>query len=124
MDLAFLFPMLYYFFLQHQTLLSPPDTSTTEGCFSLWHSCFILSRAIYFSSPVAYWTPSDIGGSSSSIISFYLFILFVGFSWQEYWSDLLFLVLLELFTMTYQCWITLQGMAHSFIELPNPLRHG
>ena len=50
------------FFLQHQTLLSPPDTSTTESCFSLWHSCFILSRAIYFSSPVAYWTPSDIMG--------------------------------------------------------------
>ena len=42
------------------------------------------------SSLVVNWTPSDLGGSSSGVISFCLFILFVGFSQQEYWSGLPF----------------------------------
>ena len=58
------------------------------------------------SSPVAYWTPSDLGACLfSSVISFCLFILFMGFSWQEYWSGLPFpapldRVLSELSTVT------------------------
>ena len=43
-----------------------------------------------FSSPVAYQTPSNLRSSSSSVLSFCLFILFMGFSWQEYWSGLPF----------------------------------
>ena len=42
------------------------------------------------SSVAACWTPSDLGGSSSGVISFCLFILFMRFSQQEYWSGLPF----------------------------------
>ena len=40
--------------------------------------------------PVVYWTPTDLGGSSSGVICFNLLILFMGFSRQEYWNDLPF----------------------------------
>ena len=53
---------------------------------------------------VAYWTPSDEGGSSFCVVSFCIFILFMEFSQQEYWSGLPFPppvdhVLSELFTI-------------------------
>ena len=72
MDLTFQVPMQYCS-LQHQTLLSPPDTSDTEHrfCFgtvaSLILELFVIALC---SSSVAIWTPSDLGGSSSSVISF------------------------------------------------------
>ena len=73
-------------FLQHQTLLSPPDTSTTGHHFCFGSaSSFLLELFLCFS-PVAHWTPTDLGSSSFSVISFCLFILFMGFSRQEYWS--------------------------------------
>ena len=61
------------------------------------------------SSPVTYWTPTDLGGSSSSVISFCFFILFVGFLRQTYWSSLPFpspgdYILSELSTMTFLSW--------------------
>ena len=80
---------MQYCSLLHQTLLSPPDTSTTEHhfCFGPAASFFLeLLLTALHSSPEAYWTPSDLRGSSSSVIYFCLFILFMGFSWQEYWS--------------------------------------
>ena len=62
--------------------------------FLLWPSCFILSGAISNCPPLF---PSNIldifwpvGGSSSSILSFSLFILSMGFPRQEYWSGLPF----------------------------------
>ena len=55
--------------------------------FSFFLELLVISPC---SSPVAYWTPSDLRGSSSNIISFYLFLLFMGFLWQEYWSELPF----------------------------------
>ena len=60
MDLTFQVPMQYCF-LQHWTLLT---------------------------SPVTYWVPTDLGSSSFSVLSFCLFILFIGFSRQEYWNGL------------------------------------
>ena len=95
---------------QLQTLRSPPDTKATEHrfCFGPSASFFLELLVIAFcSSPVAYWTSSDLGGrgcSSSSVISFCFFILF-WFFWQEYWRGLPFPspvdhVLSELFTMT------------------------
>ena len=50
------------------------------------------------------------------------------FSLQEHWSGLPFpppldYILSELSTMTPQSWVALHGMAHSFTELHNPLRH-
>ena len=78
---------------------------------------FALAR-----SPVAYWPPTDMVSSSFSILSFCLFILFMGFSRQEYWNGLPFPspvdhILSELSTMTRLSWVALHGMAHSFIEL-------
>ena len=57
-----------------------------------------------------------------------LFILFVGFSRQEYWSVLPFPspvdhILSELFTMTRPSWAALHSMAHSFTELDKAVVH-
>ena len=59
---------------------------------------------------------------------FCLFILFMGFSRQEYWSGFPFLfsvdhILSELSTMTCLSWVALHGMAHSFIELAKAVVH-
>lgn len=56
-----------------------------------------------------------------------IFVLLMGFSWQEYWSGLPFPppvdhVLSELSTMTYLFWVVLHSMAHSFIELHKHVR--
>ena len=88
--------------------------------FPFWPSLFILSGA--------YWAPTDLGGSSSGVISFCLFILFMGFSRQEYWSGLPFPspvdnVLSELSSMTHLSSVALQGMAHSFTELHKAVIH-
>ena len=58
--------------------------------FLLWLHPFILSGVISHWSPVACWAPTDLGSSSFSVLSFSLFILFMGFSRQEYWDGLLF----------------------------------
>ena len=50
---------------------------------------FFLELFLHWS-PVAYWAPSDLGSSSLNVLSFCLFILFMGFSRQEYWSGLPF----------------------------------
>ena len=114
MDLTFQVP-IQYCALQYQT----PDTEHCL-CFGPATSFFLelLVIALHYSL-VPHWTPSNLGSSSSSVISFCLFILFMGFSRQEYWSGLLFPppvdhVLSELFTMTHLSWVVLQGMAHSF----------
>ena len=84
-------------------------------------SSFFLELSLHWS-PVAYWAPPDLGSSSFSVLSFCLFILFMGFSRQEYWSSLPFPspvdhVLPELSTIICLSWVALQGLAHSFIEL-------
>ena len=76
----------------------------------------------------AYWTPSDLGGSSFSVLYFCLFMLFMGLSRQESWSGLPFPspedhFLSELSTMTLPPWVALHGMAPSFIELHKPFDH-
>ena len=76
------------FSLQHQSLLSPPDTYTTGHCFHLWSSLFILSGAISPLFPSSILDTYQPGGSSVSVVSFCLFIR--GFSRQEYWSGLPF----------------------------------
>ena len=89
MDLTFQVPMQYCS-LQHQTLLLTPVTSTAEYCFCFGPiPSFFLKLFIHWS-PVVYWAPTDLVISSFSILSFCLFILFMGFSRQEYWSGLPF----------------------------------
>ena len=64
MNLTFQVPMQYGS-LQHRTLLSPPDTSTTEHCFCFGPaaSFFLELLVIAFCSfPVASWTPFNLGG--------------------------------------------------------------
>ena len=78
-------------------------------------------------SPVSYWAPTDLS-SSFSVLSFCHFILFMGFSRQEYWSGLplpspVDLILSELSTMTRLSWVALHGMAQSFIELDKAVVH-
>ena len=89
MDLTFEIPMQYCS-LQHQTLLLSPVISTAGYCFCFGSiPSFFLELLIHWS-PVAYWAPTDLGSSSFSILSFCLFILFMRFSRQEYWSGLPF----------------------------------
>ena len=128
MDLTFQVPMQYCS-LQHWTLLPSPVTSTTECCFCFGSvSSFALDLFLH-SSAVAYWAPTGLERSSFSILSFCLFILFMGFSRQEYWSGWPFPspvdhVLSELSTMTHLSWVALHGMTHSFIELDKAVVHG
>ena len=121
MDLTFQVPTQYS--LQHQTLLSPPVTSTTGCCFHFGSISSFFLELFLHCSPVAYYrAPANLESSSFSVISFCLFILLMGFSRQEYWSGLLFPspvdhILSELSTMTHLSWVALHSMAHSFIEL-------
>ena len=127
MDLTFQVPMQYCS-LQHQILLPSPVTSTIVCCFHFGSvSSFFLELFLHWS-PVAYWAPTNLGSSSFSVLSFCLFMLFMWFSRQEYWSDLPFsspvdLILSELSTMTCPYWLVLHGMAHSFIELDKAVVH-
>ena len=97
--------------------------------FLLWLSFFILSGAIspLFSSSIS-GAPTDMGSSSFSVLSFCLFLLFMGFSRQEFWNGLPFpspvdQVLSELSTMTCLSCVALHGLAHSFIELDKAVIH-
>ena len=124
MDLTFQVPTQYCS-LQHQTSLPSPVTSTTGCCFCFGSvSSFFLELFLHWS-PVAYWAPTN---SSFSVLSFVLFILFMRFSRQEYWSGLPFPypvdhILSELSTMTCLSWVALHGMAHSFMELDKGVVH-
>ena len=117
---------MQYCSLQHQTL--PPDLSTIGSCFCFGSASSSFLVLFLSSSPVAYWTPTNLGGSSFSVISFCLLILSVGFSGQEYQNCLPFPspvdhVLSELSTVTSQSWVALHGMAHSFIEIDKAVVH-
>ena len=89
--------------------------------FLLWLRVFILSGSIslLISSSIlgTYWP-----GGFIFQCPFCLFMLFIGFLRQEYWSGLPFPspvdhILSEHSTMTCLSWVALHGMAHSFIEL-------
>ena len=89
MDLTFQVP-LQYCSLQHWTLLPSPVPFTTGCCFYFGSiPSFFLELFLHWS-PVANWALTELGSSSFSVISFYLFILFMGFSRQEYRSGLPF----------------------------------
>ena len=126
MDLTFHVPMQHCFY----SIRFPSITSHIHNrvLFLLWlHPSFFLELFLH-SSPVAYWAPTDLGSSFFSVISFCLFILFMGFSRQEYWSGLLLPspvdhILPELSIVTLLSLVALQGMAHSFIELDKAVIH-
>ena len=83
-DLTFQVSMEYCS-LQHQILILSPVTSTTGGCFCFGSiPSFFLELVLHWS-PVAYWAPTDLGTSSFSVLSFYLYIPLIGFPRQESW---------------------------------------
>ena len=120
-DLTFQIPMQYCF-LWHRTLRPSPVKSTTGCCF-LFDSVSSFFLELFFHwAPGTYWAPTDLGDSSFNVLSFCLFILFMGFSRLKYWSGLPFPspvdhILSELSTMTCLSWVGLHSMAHSFTEL-------
>ena len=127
MDLTFQVPMQYCS-LQYQTSLPLPVTSTTGCCFCFGSVSSLFLELFLPWSPLAYWAPTDLESSSFSVLYFCLFILFMGFSRQEYWGGLPFCspvdhILSELSTMTYLSWVILQGIAHIFIELDKSVVH-
>ena len=120
MDLTFQVPMQYWS-LQHRTLLLSPVTSTTGCCFCFFSiPSFFLELFLQWSS-VAYWAPTDLRNSSFSVLSFCLFILFMGFSRQEYWSGFHSLLQWTTFGQTSPPWPIRFGWPYtawlSFIEL-------
>ena len=119
---------MQYCSIQHQTWLPSPVTSTIGCCFCFGSISSFFMELFLHCSPVAYWARTDLRSSSFSILSFCLFIPFMGFSRQEYWSGLSFPspvdhVLSELSTMMHPSWLALHGMAHSFIELDKAVVH-
>ena len=123
MDLTFQVPMQYCS-LQHWTLLFSPVTSTT-GCWFCFGSIpsFFLELFLHWS-PVAYWAPTDLASSSSSVLSFCLLLLFMGFSKQQFWSGLPFPspvdhILSDLSSMSRPSWVALL----SFFELDQAMVH-
>ena len=112
----------------HRRSLPSSDTSITEYSFCFGSvSSFFLWLFIH-SYPVAFWAPTDPRSISFSVISFLLFLLFMGFSRQAYWSGLPFPspvdhVLSELPIMIHPSWVVLHGMAHTFIELAKAVVH-
>ena len=94
----------------------------------LWLHLFILSGVIsplISNSILGTYQP---GRSSFSVLSFCLFIMFMGFSRQEYRSGLPFPspvdhILSGLSTVTCLSWVALHGMVHSFIELDGAVVH-
>ena len=67
---------------------SCPQSLPSGYCFCFGSIPSFFLELLLHLSPVAYWAPTDLGSSSFSILSFCLFILFMGFSRQEYWSGL------------------------------------
>ena len=72
---------MQYYSLQHWTLLSPPDASTNEWCFSFGPaSSFFLELFLRYS-PVAYWSQAwqqlNSNNNHLTITSYLCFSLFV-----------------------------------------------
>ena len=116
--------------LQYSCLENSMDRGAWWAIYGVTRSWARLSddHFDFHTSPVVPWTPSNLGDTSFRVVSFCLFILFIGLLCQEYWSGLLFPppvdhLLSELFTVTHPSWVTLHGMAHSFTgvtQAPSP----
>ena len=120
MDLTFQVPM-WYCSLQHRTLLPSPVASTAGCCLYFGSISSVFLELFLHWSPVAYWAPTVLGSFSFNILSFCLFLLFMGFSRQEYWSGLPFPspvdhILSNLSTMTRPSWVAPRAWL-SFLEL-------
>ena len=109
-----------YCSLQHQTLLSPPGITMAEHhfCFGPVTSFFLELLVIALhASPGAYWTSSDLGGSSSGVTSFGLFILFMGFQVKNIeWYAIFSFILQTTFSQNSSLWsICLAGSCMAWL---------
>ena len=126
MDLIFQFPMQYCS-LQHWTLIVSPVTSATGYCLCFGSiPSFFLELFLHWS-PVAYWALIKLGIPLSVSYHFAFFILFMGFSRQEYCSGLPFPsqvdhILLALSIRPVQVWWPLTAWPN-FIELDKVMVH-
>ena len=124
MDLTFQVPMQNCS-VQHRTLLPSPVLSTTRHCFHFGSVSLFFLDLFLHSSPVAYWAPTDLGSSSFSVLSFCLFIFFMGFSRILKWFAISFSSG-PCFVRTLHhdaSWVAIHDMAHSFIELDKAVVH-
>ena len=126
MDLTFQVPMQHCS-LQHRTLLPLAVPFTTGCCFCFGSiPSFFLELFLHWS-PVAYWAPTNLGSSSFSVLSFCFFILFMGFSRQEYWSGCHSLLQSTTLCQTFPPWHGHLWWPHmawlSFIELDKAVVH-
>ena len=118
MDLTFQIPRQYCS-LQHQNLLSPPDTSTT-GCRLHFRSAFsFLLELFLHSSPVVYSILTNLCGFFFQI---HIYLPFNTIHWvlkARWWRVLPFLSPVPLFVRTLLCDLSmaLHTMAHSLINL-------
>ena len=119
---------MQYYSLQHRTLLSPPDISTTEYRVHFGPASFILSGII---SPV---TSSSILGTYRPEEFIFQCPIFLPFRTVHgvlntrmlKWFAIPFsngICLSEFSTMTCPSWVAIYGMAHSFIELHQAVVH-
>ena len=110
---------MQYCSFRHQTSLLPPDTSTNEQhiCFGPAASFFLELLVIALcSSSVSYYASSDLGGSSSHVISS---LPFHTFHW------VLEARVLKWFGIPFSSWswMALHSMAHNFLELLRAVIH-
>ena len=110
-----------YCSLQHPILLLSPVTSTSGHCFCFDFIPSFFSRVISPLISSSILGLNDLGSSSFGILSYCLFLLFMGFSRQEYWSGLPFPapvdhILSHLSTMTRLSWVAPLAWL-GFIEL-------
>ena len=95
--------------------------------FLLWLHPFILFGVISPLISSSMFSPTDLGSSFFNILSFCLFILFMGFSRQEYWSGLPFLLQQTTFCQNSPPWPIRLGWPYtawlSFIELDKAVVH-
>ena len=107
MDLTFQVPMQYCF-LQHRTLFHHQSHPQLGFIFALAPSLHLFWS--YFSTdlhPLAFWAPTDLGISSFSILTFCLFMLFMGSQGKN--SEVVFHSLLQ--------WTTFcQTLHHDLIQ--------
>ena len=61
-------------FVQSRIILSPPNMSTTGLHFCFGSASLLFLGPFFHSSPLAYWTPTNVGSSSFSFISYCHFI--------------------------------------------------
>ena len=116
MDLTFQVPMQYCSF-QHWTLLPSPVISTTGWCFcfgsisSFFLDLFLQTRGVPLLVSYLFAFHTVHGVLKARILS--------GLPFPSPVDH----ILSDLSTMTHPSWVTLRGMAHSFIELNKAVVH-